>query len=176
MDIIGKGYEHIKSLCFQCSIISFYWSCGYLVLVTRVLSLLMQIMCLKRLHILQTPTLFQHVGTKLQPCNKLLIKHWNCNKLLICLLKKKLWPLLISGVQLPQGYSHFEEAIYFLPLSSQKFLVLIFINLGRMKGWVNLGATQWPWMGPLDLESCALPLGYCSIMTCLANSYFCEHA
>ena len=92
MDIIGKGYEHIKSLCFQCSIIDFYWSCGYLVLIARVLSLLMQIMCLKRLHILQTPTLFQHVGTKLQPCNKLLIKHWNCNKLLICLLKKIMAP------------------------------------------------------------------------------------
>ena len=31
----------------------------------------------------------------------------------------------MNGVQLPQGYSHFEEAIYFLPLSSQTFLVLI---------------------------------------------------
>ena len=31
----------------------------------------------------------------------------------------------MDGVQLPQGYSHFEEAVYFLPLSSQKFLVLI---------------------------------------------------
>ena len=30
----------------------------------------------------------------------------------------------MDGVQLPQGYSHFEEAVYFLPLSSQKFLVL----------------------------------------------------
>ena len=29
----------------------------------------------------------------------------------------------MDGVQLPQGYSHFEEAIYFLPLSSQKFLI-----------------------------------------------------
>ena len=37
-------------------------------------------------------------------------------------LKKKttLWPLFMDGVQLPQGYSHFEEAVYFLPLSSQK--------------------------------------------------------
>ena len=40
-------------------------------------------------------------------------------------LKKTLWPLFKDGVQLPQGYSHFEEAVYFLPLSSQKFLVLI---------------------------------------------------
>ena len=30
----------------------------------------------------------------------------------------------MDGVQLPQGLSHFEEAVYFLPLSSQKFLVL----------------------------------------------------
>ena len=30
----------------------------------------------------------------------------------------------MDGVQLPQGYSHFEEALYFLPFSSQKFLVL----------------------------------------------------
>ena len=40
-------------------------------------------------------------------------------------LKKTLWPLFKDGVQLPQGYSHFEEAVYFLPFSSQKFLVLI---------------------------------------------------
>ena len=33
------------------------------------------------------------------------------------LKKKTLWPLFVDGVQLPQGYSHFEEAIYFLPLS-----------------------------------------------------------
>ena len=41
------------------------------------------------------------------------------------LIKKTLWPLFMDGVQLPQDYSHFEEAVYFLPLSSQKFLVLI---------------------------------------------------
>ena len=39
--------------------------------------------------------------------------------------KKNLWPIFMDGVQLPQGYSHFEEAVYFLPFSSQKFLVLI---------------------------------------------------
>ena len=39
--------------------------------------------------------------------------------------KKTLWPLFMDGVQLPQGKSHFEEAVYFLPLGSQKFLVLI---------------------------------------------------
>ena len=41
------------------------------------------------------------------------------------LKKTTLWPLFMDGVQLPQGYSHFEEAVYFLPFSSQKFLVLI---------------------------------------------------
>ena len=31
----------------------------------------------------------------------------------------------MDGVQLLQHYSHFEEAVYFITLSSQKFLVLI---------------------------------------------------
>ena len=39
-------------------------------------------------------------------------------------LKKTLWLLSMDGVQLPRGQSHFEEAVYFLPLSPQKFLVL----------------------------------------------------
>ena len=34
-------------------------------------------------------------------------------------------PFFMDGVQLPQGYSHFDEAVYFFPFSSQKFLVLI---------------------------------------------------
>ena len=29
---------------------------------------------------------------------------------------KTLWPLFMDEVQLPQGYSHFEEAVYFLNL------------------------------------------------------------
>ena len=41
------------------------------------------------------------------------------------LKRNTLWHLFMDGVQLPQGYSHFEEAVYFLPFSSQKFLVLI---------------------------------------------------
>ena len=40
----------------------------------------------------------------------------------ISIKKKTLWPLFMDGVQL---YSHFEEAVHFLPFSSQKFLVLI---------------------------------------------------
>ena len=42
-------------------------------------------------------------------------------------LKKKkqpLWALFMYWIQLPLGYIH-EEAVYVLPLSSQKFLVLI---------------------------------------------------
>ena len=38
----------------------------------------------------------------------------------------------VDGVQLPQVYSHFEEAVYFLPFISQKFLVLI---LSISEGW-----------------------------------------
>ena len=38
---------------------------------------------------------------------------------------KTLWPLFMDGVQLRQDQSHSEETVYFLPLSSQKFLVLI---------------------------------------------------
>ena len=38
----------------------------------------------------------------------------------------------MDGVQLPQGYSHFEKAVYFLPLISQKLLVLI---LSTSEGW-----------------------------------------
>ena len=38
----------------------------------------------------------------------------------------------MDGIQLPQGYSHFEVAVYFLPLSCKKFLVLI---LSTSEGW-----------------------------------------
>ena len=31
----------------------------------------------------------------------------------------------MDGIKLSQGYSHIEEAVYFLPFSSQIFLVLI---------------------------------------------------
>ena len=54
------------------------------------------------------------------------------------------------GVQLPQGYSHFEEAIYFLPLSSQELLVLI---LSTSQGWKTESTLEPPSdlnTGPLD--------------------------
>ena len=39
----------------------------------------------------------------------------------------------MDAVQLPQSLSHFEEAVYFLPLSSHKFLVLILSTLEEWK-------------------------------------------
>ena len=45
-------------------------------------------------------------------------------------------PFFRDGVQLPQGSKlppHFEEAVYFLPLSSLKFLVLILSTSERWK-------------------------------------------
>ena len=43
-------------------------------------------------------------------------------------MKNNFMALFMDGVQLPQGWNenHFEEAIYVLPLSYQKLLVLIF--------------------------------------------------
>ena len=38
----------------------------------------------------------------------------------------------MDGIQLLQDYSHFEEAVYFITLSSQKFLLLI---LSTSEGW-----------------------------------------
>ena len=45
----------------------------------------------------------------------------------------------MDGVQLPQG--HFEEAAYFLPISSQIFLVLI---LPASEGWKAESALEPP--------------------------------
>ena len=45
----------------------------------------------------------------------------------------------MDGVQLPQGYNHFEEVVYFLPFSSQKLLVLIL-------------STSWGWKAESFLE------------------------
>ena len=78
--------------------------------------------------------------------------------------KKTLWPLFMDGIQLPQGYSHFEEAVYFLLFSSPEISGTHFIHLATMKGWVNLGATLWfwtrdPWIGNPAPQA----LGHCSI-------------
>ena len=39
----------------------------------------------------------------------------------------------MDRVQLPEGCSNFEEAVYFLPFSSQTFLVLILLTSERLK-------------------------------------------
>ena len=51
---------------------------------------------------------------------------------------KTLRPLFMDGVQLPQGQSCFKEAVYFLPLSSQKFVVLILSTLEGRKAELTL--------------------------------------
>ena len=57
----------------------------------------------------------------------------------------------MDGVQLPQGYSHFEEAVYFLPLSSQKFLVLILST--------SEGKAEWTLEPPSGFENGTTGLG-----------------
>ena len=94
--------------------------------------------------------------------------HCNCNlefkilpnsKISLQWLKKTLWPLHMDGIELPQGHSHFEEAIYFIPLSSQKFLLWVLSSFYRPRKDERLSP---PWRhqvvlstGPLDWESSA---------------------
>ena len=51
-------------------------------------------------------------------------------------------PFYMVGVQLPQDQSHFEGAVSFLPLSSQKFQVLILPRKDERLAESTLG-TQW---------------------------------
>ena len=44
-------------------------------------------------------------------------------------------------VELPQGYSHFEEALFIT--NFPEIPGTLYADLGRMKGWIDLGATQW---------------------------------
>ena len=67
--------------------------------------------------------------TILAPLSREITNKWKKKNL----KKTTLWPFFMDGVQLPQGYSHFEEAVHFLPLSSQKFLVLILSTSERWK-------------------------------------------
>ena len=62
------------------------------------------------------------------------------------LLKKTtLWPVFMDGVQLPEGYNPFKEAVYFLPFSPQTFLVLILSTTDGWKAESTLEPTQWFW-------------------------------
>ena len=59
-------------------------------------------------------------------------------------LLKTLWPFFMDGVQLPRGYRAIRDSLLF----TTKFPETPgthFTDLGRMKGWVNLGATQQIW-------------------------------
>ena len=49
----------------------------------------------------------------------------------------------MDGIQLSQGYSHFEEGVLLFITQFPEIPGTHFIDLGRMKGWVDLGATQW---------------------------------
>ena len=59
-------------------------------------------------------------------------KFGNACKIFSVKKRTTLWPLFMDGVHLPQGYNNFEEAVYFLPFSFQKCLVLI---LSTSEGW-----------------------------------------
>ena len=45
---------------------------------------------------------------------------------------------LMDGFKLPHGQSHFKEAVYFLPLNSQKFLLIILWTLEGGKAEATL--------------------------------------
>ena len=47
----------------------------------------------------------------------------------------------MDGFQLAQSLCHFKETVYFLPLSSQKFLVLI---LSTLEGWKAVSTLEPP--------------------------------
>ena len=47
----------------------------------------------------------------------------------------------MDAVQLPQDYSHFKEAVYFLPQSFQKYLLLI---LSTSEGWKAKSTLELP--------------------------------
>ena len=95
-------------------------------------------------------------------------------------IQNTLWPLFTDRVQLPQGWSHFKEAVSFLPLNPQEFLVLLY------QPWKDERLSR-PWShlvllntGPPDWESSALttrPLLYygkhCK-RKISKTSYFCD--
>ena len=50
-----------------------------------------------------------------------------------------------------------------------------FIDLGRMKGWVNFGATQWFWTrNPWTGNPAPEPLGHCSLILKKSSTVFLE--
>ena len=49
------------------------------------------------------------------------------------LLAKLYCPFFMDGVQLPQGYSHFEEAVYFLPFFLRKWVKALRVQRSYQK-------------------------------------------
>ena len=76
----------------------------------------------------------------------------------------------MDGVQLPQGYSHFEEAVYFFPIVPRNSWYSFYRP--RRDEWLSR-----PWsypavlnMGPLDWESIALTTRLCSNVPSLSSN------
>ena len=111
--------------------------------------------------------------------------------IIIFFKKQTLWPLFVYGVQLSQGYSHYDESVYFLPLTLQTLRVeytwsvckedarspsIRLIGVGRVKGWVDLGESIPVVLnpGPLDWQSGALTSRpYLQILGSLSIFYLC---
>ena len=75
----------------------------------------------------------------------------------------------MDGVQLPQGWSHFEEAVYFLPLSSQKFLVLI---LSTSEGWNAESTLEPPSLVCIPSQIKQDPHCYCFFLSCTLETVY----
>ena len=58
---------------------------------------------------------------------------------------KKTWPLFMDGVQLFQGYRPITKRKFTFYHSVLRNSWYSLIYLGRMKIWVDHGATQWYW-------------------------------
>ena len=66
--------------------------------------------------------------------------------------KKTLWPLFMDGVQLASRLEPLWGGSLLFTTKFPEITGTHFIDLGRMKGWVDLRATQWfwtrdPWIG-----------------------------
>ena len=59
--------------------------------------------------------------------------------------KQTLEPLFLDEVQLPQGKRNFEEAGLLFTTKFPEILCTHFIDLRKMKGWVNFGAIPCFW-------------------------------
>ena len=93
--------------------------------------------------------------------NDLKARQWTKNK-----GKKPLWPLFMDVTSMARA-SRLEPLQWGSLLFTTKFPDIPgthFIDLGRMKGWVDLGPNQWFWTrDPWIRNPAPQPLGQCSI-------------